>query len=319
MKYFITGGAGFIGSNYVNMLLDGQLSVDVEKVTVYDSLTYAGNPKNLQSVSNDSRYNFVLGDITDQSTLESSLPGHDVVINFAAESHVDRSILDPSIFIETNVKGVQRLLEVARKTTVKRFVHISTDEVYGSIANGSWTESSPLEPNSPYAASKAAAELLIRAYAKTYDFDVISTRCSNNYGPRQFPEKLIPFFISKLVRNEKVTLYGNGMNRRDWLHVEDHCRGIQLALERGSAGETYNIGGGHELSNLQLTEYLLGIFEKSLTEISYIEDRPGHDFRYSVDDTKLRNLGYKPIIEFNQGIQSTVGWYLANREWLKLP
>ena len=317
MRYFITGGAGFIGSNYVNMLLTGKLGENINKVSVYDSLTYAGNLRNLEQVKDDSRYHFIKGDINDTQFLNEVLPGHDIVINFAAESHVDRSISDPSAFIETNVKGVQSLLAASKRASISRFVQISTDEVYGSIESGSWTERSPLEPNSPYAASKAAAELLLRAYHKTYNMDVISTRCSNNYGPQQYPEKIIPFFISRLSHDKPVTLYGDGLNRRDWLHVEDHCRGIQIALEQGEAGEVYNIGGGFELSNLELTRLLLETLGKPQSLIEYVPDRLGHDFRYSVNDSKLRLLGYEPRVNLDEGIESTVAWYLSHEDWLQ--
>jgi dTDP-glucose 4,6-dehydratase len=244
------------------------------------------------------------------------LPGHDVVINFAAESHVDRSITDPAAFIETNVKGVQSLLDASMRCSITKFLQVSTDEVYGSIQTGSWTEESPLEPNSPYAASKAAAELIVRAYVKTYNFNVVITRCSNNYGPRQYPEKIIPFFISKLLQDEPVTLYGDGSNRRDWLHVDDHCRGVQIVLEKGVTGESYNIGGGFELSNLELTQHLLESLGKPQSLIEFVVDRLGHDFRYSVNDTKLRQLGYEPKVTFTEGIKTTIGWYKSHRDRL---
>lgn len=316
MKYFVTGGAGFIGSNYVNMLLGGQLGENVEKVTVYDALTYAGDLRNLEDVKQDERFNFVRGNITDVPLLHEVLPGHDVVINFAAESHVDRSITDPAAFIETNVKGVQSLLDASMRSSITKFLQVSTDEVYGSIQTGSWTEESPLEPNSPYAASKAAAELIVRAYVKTYNFNVVTTRCSNNYGPRQYPEKMIPFFISKLLQDEPVTLYGDGSNRRDWLHVDDHCRGVQIVLEKGVTGESYNIGGGFELSNLELTQHLLESLGKPQSLIEFVVDRLGHDFRYSVNDTKLRQLGYEPKVAFTEGIKTTIEWYKSHRDRL---
>ena len=316
MKYFVTGGAGFIGSNYVNMLLNGQLGENVEKVTVYDALTYAGDLRNLEDVKQDERFNFVRGNITDVPLLHEVLPGHDVVINFAAESHVDRSIADPAAFIETNVKGVQSLLDASMRCSITKFLQVSTDEVYGSIQTGSWTEESPLEPNSPYAASKAAAELIVRAYVKTYNFNVVITRCSNNYGPRQYPEKIIPFFISKLLQDEPVTLYGDGSNRRDWLHVDDHCRGVQIVLEKGATGESYNIGGGFELSNLELTQHLLESLGKPQSLIEFVVDRLGHDFRYSVNDTKLRQLGYEPKVTFTEGIKTTIEWYKSHRDRL---
>ena len=257
MRYLVTGGAGFIGSHYVRSLLEGSLGAEVAGVTVLDKLTYAGNLANLAPVAEDSRYSFVQGDICDGAVLDVVVPGHDVVVNFAAETHVDRSIAGPQDFVVTNVVGTQALLDACRRHAIPRVVHIGTDEVYGSIDSGSWTEDSPLLPNSPYAASKAAAELLVRAYHRTYGMSVSSTRCSNNYGPYQFPEKVIPLFVTNLIDGLKVPLYGDGLNVRDWLHVDDHVRGIQIVVERGEPGAAYNIGGGVELTNRQLTERIL--------------------------------------------------------------
>ena len=257
MRYLVTGGAGFIGSHFVRGLLTGSLGVDVERVHVLDKLTYAGNLANLADVADDPRYSFVHGDLCDGALLDEVLPGHDVVVNFAAETHVDRSIAGPQDFILTNIVGTQTLLDSCLRSGIARVVHIGTDEVYGSLESGSWTEDSPLLPNSPYAASKASAELLVRAYHRTYGLNVSSTRCSNNYGPFQFPEKMIPLFVTNLIDEMPVPLYGDGLNVRDWLHVEDHCAGVQIVVERGEAGEAYNIGGGTELTNRELTDVIL--------------------------------------------------------------
>lgn len=318
MRVFVTGGAGFIGSHYVRLLLTERLAATpVEAVTVYDNLTYAGNLANLASVQGDSRLRFHRGDICDGATLDEVLPGHDLVVNFAAETHVDRSIVGPQAFIKSNVLGVQVLLDAAVRHEIPRVVHIGTDEVYGSIEVGAWTEEEPLLPNSPYSASKAAAELLVRAYHRTYGLDVSSTRCSNNYGPFQYPEKIIPLFITNLILGEKVPLYGDGTNVRDWLHVEDHCRGIQIVAEKGEAGAAYNIGGGTELTNRQLTEKILSAMGTDEQSIEYVDDRKGHDRRYAVDDSRIRELGYKPEIDFEQGLAETIEWYQSNVDWWK--
>ncbi len=316
MRYLVTGGAGFIGSHYVRGLLTGRLGSDVERVHVLDKLTYAGNLANLADVADDPRYSFVQGDLCDGELLDEVLPGHDIVVNFAAETHVDRSIAGPQDFVLTNVVGTQTLLDSCLRSGVGRVVHIGTDEVYGSIESGSWTEESPLLPNSPYAASKASAELLVRAYHRTYGLNVSSTRCSNNYGPHQFPEKVIPLFVTNLIDDLPVPLYGDGLNVRDWLHVDDHCAGIQVVIEKGEAGEAYNIGGGTELTNRELTEVILRHMDREgETWVQAVPDRLGHDRRYSVDDARIRALGYRPERDFDQGIDETIRWYRDNQAW----
>ena len=316
MRVLVTGGAGFIGSHYVRTLLAGGYEgVRPDAVTVYDKLTYAGNLANLEPVADDPRYRFVHADIGDATTLDATLPGHDVVVNFAAETHVDRSITGAADFVVTNVLGTQTLLEACLRNNVPRVLHVSTDEVYGSIAEGSWTEDWPLLPNSPYSAAKAGADLIARSYARTYGLNVTITRCSNNYGPYQFPEKVVPLFVTNLLDGKNVPLYGDGLNVRDWLHVDDHCRGIQLALDKGGAGEIYNIGGGLELTNRELTERLLAAVGADWSRVTPVEDRKGHDRRYSVDDSKLRALGYAPQTTFEAGLAQTVAWYRDNRQW----
>jgi dTDP-glucose 4,6-dehydratase len=282
---------------------------------VYDKLTYAGNLENLASVSGDPRYTFVQGDICDGDLLDQVLPGHDIVVNFAAETHVDRSIHGPQDFVVTNVVGTQTVLDACLRNNIARVVHIGTDEVYGSIDEGSWSESEPLLPNSPYSAAKAAAELLVRSYFVTYGLNVSSTRCSNNYGPYQFPEKLIPLFVTNLIDGKKVPLYGDGLNVRDWLHVDDHCRGIALVIEKGEPGQPYNIGGGLELNNREITERVLASMGADWSMVTPVEDRKGHDRRYSVDDSKLRALGYEPQHKFDDGLAETIAWYTANEAW----
>ena len=314
MKILVTGGAGFIGSNFVRRIVDGSLS-GISDVTVLDKLTYAGTLSNLSSIPSDS-YTFVRGDICDSELLKKILPGHQAIVNFAAESHVDRSIREARAFVLTNVVGVQTLLQAALNLGVETFVQISTDEVYGTIDEGAWREDSPLLPNSPYSASKASADLLSRSYFRTFGMDVRITRCTNNYGPNQFPEKIIPLFITNLIQGKKVPLYGSGRNIRDWLHVEDHCRAIHAVLTEGEPGEIYNIGGGSEMSNNELTSRILSSMNKDESSIEYVEDRLGHDFRYSVDFTKIsRNLGYTPRILFEEGIMSTVKWYQEHESW----
>jgi dTDP-glucose 4,6-dehydratase len=315
VRYFVTGAAGFIGSHFVRQLMSGAAGGDVTGVTVYDKLTYAGNLANLEAVSGDPRYTFVQGDICDGPLLDTVLPGHDVVVNFAAETHVDRSIHGPQDFVVTNVVGTQTLLDACLRHGIPRIVHIGTDEVYGSIDEGSWDENEPLRPNSPYSAAKAAAELLVRAYFVTYGLNVSSTRCSNNYGPYQFPEKVIPLFVTNLIDGGKVPLYGDGMNVRDWLHVDDHCRGIALVIEKGQPGESYNIGGGLELNNRELTERVLETMGADWSSVQPVEDRKGHDRRYSVNDSKLRALGYAPQHKFEDGLLETVNWYRDNEDW----
>ena len=315
MRYFVTGAAGFIGSHFVRELMSGAYGVEPTGVTVYDKLTYAGNLENLASVSSDPRFTFVQGDICDGPLLDTVLPGHDVVVNFAAETHVDRSIHGPQDFVVTNVVGTQTLLDACLRHGIPRTVHIGTDEVYGSIDEGSWDENQPLQPNSPYSAAKAAAELLVRAYFVTYGLNVSSTRCSNNYGPYQFPEKVIPLFVTNLIDGGKVPLYGDGMNVRDWLHVDDHCRGIALVVAKGAPGESYNIGGGLELNNRELTERVLEAMGADWDSVQPVEDRKGHDRRYSVNDGKLRALGYAPQHTFEDGLAETVAWYRDNEAW----
>jgi dTDP-glucose 4,6-dehydratase len=315
-RVFVTGGAGFIGSHYVRTLLAGGYpGCEDADVTVYDKLTYAGNLANLEAVAAHPRYRFVQGDICDATLLDSVLPGHDVVVNFAAETHVDRSIDGAADFVMTNVVGAQMLFDACLRHAVPRVVHIGTDEVYGSIDEGSWDEGAPLLPNSPYSAAKASAELLARAYFVTYGLNISTTRCSNNYGPYQYPEKVVPLFVTNLMDGQTVPLYGDGLNVRDWLHVDDHCRGIQLVLEQGRAGEAYNIGGGRELTNRELTAALLDALGAGWDRVEYVEDRKGHDRRYSVDDSRLRALGYRPRWSFEEGLAETVRWYREHESW----
>ena len=319
MRLLVTGGAGFIGSQYVRSLLSTDRGEGISKVTVLDALTYAGNLANLSPVDKESRYSFVHGDITDSSLVHDLVSDCDAVVHFAAESHVDRSISGSSEFIRTNVLGTHTLLEAAKQANIDRFVHVSTDEVYGSIDVGSWPETDPLQPNSPYAASKASSDLLVRSYFKTHGLNTVTTRCSNNYGPYQHPEKLIPLFTTNLIKQNKVPLYGNGLNVRDWLHVDDHCNGIHLALMKGEAGEIYNIGGGTELNNVEITKLILASFNKSWDEsVIQVEDRKGHDLRYSVNWAKANaQLGYDPRVPFLSGIKETINWYRNNEDWWK--
>jgi dTDP-glucose 4,6-dehydratase len=318
MRVLVTGGAGFIGSNFVRMIANGRLQ-GISSVNVLDKLTYAGNVSNLDEARDFAGYKFIEGDICDPMILNEILPNIDAIINFAAESHVDRSIAGSDDFVKTNIVGVQVLLDAIRASRKDiRFLQISTDEVYGSIASGSWTEDCPLLPNSPYSASKAGGELLARSFQKTYAMDVVITRCSNNYGTHHFPEKLIPLFVTNILEGKKVPVYGNGLNVRDWLHVEDHCRGIHLVLTKGKTGEIYNIGGGRELNNLEITELILGSMNVGKEMIDFVEDRKGHDFRYSVDWTKInRTLGYEPLVSFESGLADTIDWYQTNEEWWK--
>ncbi len=317
MKLLVTGGAGFIGSNFVRRTLLGSYPglADAE-VVVLDKLTYAGNRANLEPVNQLSGLTFVEGDILDRDLLDAVLPTIDLVVHFAAESHVDRSITGAADFVLTNVLGTQTVLDAALRAKVGRFVHVSTDEVYGSISSGSWPETHPLEPNSPYSASKAGSDLLARSYARTYGMDVVITRCSNNYGPYQYPEKVIPLFVTNLLDGLPVPLYGTGSNVRDWLHVDDHCHGIQLAALTGRGGEVYNLGGGTELTNRELTERLLQACGAGWDQVQQVPDRLGHDLRYSVDISKAQaQLGYVPQVEFESGLAQTVAWYTDNRSW----
>lgn len=316
MKYFVTGGAGFIGSNYVRGLLDGRWGNNVEHVTVFDAFTYAGNIENLASVQHDPRLTIVRGNICNPSEIRPALANHDVVVHFAAESHVDRSIDSSSIFMSTNVLGTHQMLEVAKEVGVGTFVHVSTDEVYGSIDAGSWDEQEPLLPNSPYAASKAGSDLVARSFFRTYGMDVRITRCSNNFGIYQYPEKVIPLFITNLIEGKKVPLYGDGLNVRDWLHVDDHCRGIDAVVRNGTAGEIYNIGGGTEMSNRELTTLILSHFGHDDAMIQPVEDRLGHDRRYSVNWSKIHTeLGYAPQHSIADSIEEIIEWYRTHPEW----
>ncbi|OIJ85390.1 dTDP-glucose 4,6-dehydratase [Streptomyces colonosanans] len=313
MRILVTGGAGFIGSEYVRRRLK---SDPAERITVLDKLTYSGVVANLAPVAENPGYAFVQGDICDPDVVDQVMAGQDAVVHFAAESHVDRSIHGAGPFVRTNVMGTQVLLDAAHRHGIGRFVHVSTDEVYGSIGEGSWTEAWPLAPNSPYSASKAGSDLLALAYHRTHGLDVVVTRCSNNYGPYQFPEKVIPLFITNLLEGRTVPLYGDGRNIRDWLHVFDHCRGIDLVLHGGRAGEVYNIGGGTELSNHKLTGLLLDAVGADWDRVEHVPDRKGHDLRYSLDDSKIREqLGYSPQVSFTEGLATTVAWYRVHRSW----
>ncbi|MEU6929397.1 dTDP-glucose 4,6-dehydratase [Streptomyces sp. NPDC046385] len=317
MKILVTGGAGFIGSQFVRALLSEELpSGQGAQVTVLDNLTYSGNEANLAPVADKPGYTFVQGDIRDYATVDDAMRGQDAVVHFAAESHVDRSILDASPFVTTNVLGTQVLLDSAKRHGVGRFVHVSTDEVYGSISEGSWTEDWPLAPNSPYSASKAGSDLLALSYHRTHGMDVVVTRCSNNYGQYHFPEKMIPLFTTNLLDGKKVPLYGEGLNIRDWLHVSDHCRGIEMVLRGGRAGEIYHIGGGTEVTNKELTGLLLDACGAGWDMVEHVEDRKGHDLRYSLSIAKIQEeLGYTPQVTFEQGLATTVQWYRDNRAW----
>lgn len=317
MKIFVTGGAGFIGSNFARMAIDNTLpGLEDSDITIFDALTYSGTLTNLQDINNSDRFTFVHGDIRNAEDVAAALPGHDAIVHFAAESHVDRSVTDARVFVETNVLGTQILLDQALALKIPRFVHVSTDEVYGSIEEGSWDEAQPLLPNSPYSASKASSDLLVRSYHVTHGLNTSITRCSNNYGTHHFPEKLIPLFVTNLLDGHKVPLYGDGQNIRDWLHVDDHCRGIALVLTQGRAGEIYNIGGGTELSNAELTKALLEATSRDESFIQPVADRLGHDRRYSVDIQKISSeLGYAPKVPFDEGLADVVQWYRDNRWW----
>lgn len=317
MKVLVTGGAGFIGSNFVIYMLN---KYPAYRIINLDALTYAGNLENLASVQDNPNYTFVKGDIADRHLVDQLFQqGIDIVVNFAAESHVDRSILEPDIFVRTNVMGTQVLLDAAKKYEVKRYIQVSTDEVYGTLGDtGLFTEETPLSPNSPYSASKAGGDLLVRAYHETFGLPVNITRCSNNYGPFQFPEKLIPLMISHALADKPLPVYGDGLNIRDWLYVEDHCNAIDLVMHKGAIGEVYNIGGNNERTNLQIVKTILSALGKPESLIRFVEDRPGHDRRYGIDATKIkRELGWNPQYHFETGIKETIEWYLNNQDWWK--
>ncbi len=317
MKILVTGGAGFIGSEFVRLNLRGELPRSAEiEVTVLDKLTYSSNLANLAPVAGLPGYRFVRGDICDAALVDQVVAGHDAIVHFAAETHVDRSILAPGQFVKTNVLGTQVLLDAALRHGIRRFVHVSTDEVYGSIDEGSWTEESPVAPNVPYAATKAASDLLALSYHRTFGLNVSVTRCTNNYGWYQFPEKVIPLFVTNLLGGRRIPLYGDGGNRRDWLHVSDHCRALQLVLHQGRAGEAYHVGGGTELTNTELTARLLEACGAGWDMIEHVPDRQGHDRRYSLDISKIRGeLGYEPKVGFDEGLAMTIQWYRDNRAW----
>ncbi len=310
--YLVTGGAGFIGSNFIRDVLNKYKDVVVINL---DKLTYAGNLENLKDVEHDPRYRFVKGDICDAAIVEPLIQEADVVVNFAAESHVDRSIGSPDDFIKTDIFGAFVLLEAARKHHIDRFVQISTDEVYGSIEKGSFTEADTLLPSSPYSASKTGADRLAFSYFVTYGLPVVITRCSNNYGPYHYPEKLIPLFITNAIENKTLPIYGDGLNVRDWIFVEDHCDAIDFVLQNGELGEVYNIGGDNEKTNLEITDYILKKLEKPDTLKTYVTDRPGHDRRYSLDCSKLRQLGWQPQHTFEDAMDKTIYWYIENKAW----
>lgn len=316
MKLLVTGCAGFIGSNFVKWLHDYDKSV---RITNLDALTYSGNLENIKELLNSDRHKFVKGNICDPSVTDDLVKNSDMVINFAAESHVDRSIDGPKEFIQTNIFGTFNLLESVRKTSKKiRFVQVSTDEVYGSLGeDGKFTEETPLAPNSPYSSSKASSDLLVRSYQHTFGFDTVTTRCSNNYGAYQFPEKLIPLMIHRASNNQKLPVYGDGKNIRDWIHVLDHAKGIWMAATKGKTGEVYNFGSDNEWENIKIVKELLKILGKPESLIEFVKDRPGHDKRYAIDSSKAhKELGWKPEVAFDTGLKSTIDWYLSNKEWL---
>ena len=317
MRLLVTGGAGFIGSSFVRLILQWHPEYEVVNL---DKLTYAGNLENLAGLENDARHKYVRGDICDAMLAQEILgQGVDAVVNFAAESHVDRSILDSSEFVRTNVQGTLNLLDCSRRHRIKRFVQISTDEVYGSLGpSGSFCESSPLAPNSPYAASKAAADLLVRSYHRTYGFPAIVTRCSNNYGPFQFPEKLIPLFITNALADLSLPIYGDGLYVRDWIHVRDHCAAIDRVLHDGRPGDIYNIGARHEMPNIEIARLILKTLGKGEGLMKHVEDRPGHDRRYAIDPSKLeRELGWSPKTSFEEGLAETIRWYQESPTWVE--
>lgn len=312
----VTGGAGFIGNCFIRHMLQKYSNY---KIINLDALTYAGNLENLYDVKDNPNYEFVNGDICDKDLVTQIVSGVDMIVNFAAETHVDRSITGPEIFIETNIKGTMTLLQAAKEFNIERYLQVSTDEVYGTLGDtGYFTETTPLAPNSPYSASKAGADMLVRAYYETYKVPTLITRCSNNYGPYQYPEKLIPFFISRLLRGEKVPVYGDGLNVRDWLYVYDHCAAIDAVLHKGRIGEVYNIGGHNEKTNLEITHLILDAMNKDESSIEYVQDRLGHDRRYAISNDKITSeLGWKPSVTFEEGILLTIDWYLNNKSWME--
>lgn len=316
MTILVTGGAGFIGSNFIHYMLETHPDYTIVN---FDKLTYAGNLENLKSIENSPRYHFVKGDICNKQDVVNAIDKFsiDTIVNFAAESHVDRSIIGAAVFVETNVLGTQVLLDAAKENGIKKFLQVSTDEVYGSLGHdGKFTEETPLHPNSPYAASKASADLLALAYNHTFGMPVLITRCSNNYGPYQFPEKLIPLMIANALNDKPLPLYGNGLNVRDWLHVRDHCEAIDVVLHKGISGEVYNIGGNNEWKNIDIVKLLLNKLNKPESLITYVKDRLGHDLRYAIDASKIkRELGWEPRYTFEKGIDETTRWYLENKEW----
>lgn len=315
-RILVTGGAGFIGNCFVRHILNKYPDY---KVINLDALTYAGNIENLDDVKDNPNYKFVHGDICDKNLVADLMPEVDTIVNFAAESHVDRSITGPEIFIDTNVKGTLNLLQNAKNAGIDRYLQVSTDEVYGSLGKtGYFYETTPISPNSPYSASKASADMLVRAYHETYGMPTLNTRCSNNYGPYQYPEKLIPFFISLLLKGEKVPVYGDGMNVRDWLYVYDHCEAIDVVLHKGKVGEVYNIGGHNEKTNMEITHLILDAMGKDESSIKYVQDRLGHDRRYAISNDKITSeLGWKPSLTFEEGIKITIDWYLNHQDWIQ--
>ena len=316
MKILVTGGAGFIGSCFVRHMLNTHPDY---KIVNLDALTYAGNIENLDDVKDNKNYTFVHGNICDKKLVRDIISDVDCVVNFAAESHVDRSITGPEIFIETNVQGTLNLLQASKELGIDRYLQVSTDEVYGTLGKtGYFYETTPLAPNSPYSASKASADMLVRAYFETYKMPVLTTRCSNNYGPYQYPEKLIPFFISQLLKGKKVPVYGDGLNVRDWLYVYDHCRAIDTVLHKGKVGEVYNVGGHNEKTNMEITRLILSAMGKDESSIEYVQDRLGHDRRYAISNDKIQSeLGWSPSLTFEEGIKITIDWYLNNQDWMK--
>ena len=316
MKLLVTGGAGFIGSCFVRHILN---TYSDYKVVNLDALTYCGNLENLNDIKDNPNYTFVHGNICDHDLVRDIIKNVDCVVNFAAESHVDNSIKHPEIFVETNVQGTLNLLQACKELGIERYLQVGTDEVYGSLGKtGYFYETTPIQPNSPYSASKASADLLVRAYYETYKLPVLNTRCSNNYGPYQYPEKLIPFFISQLLKGEKVPVYGDGLNVRDWLYVYDHCKAIDVVLHKGRVGEVYNIGGHNEKTNMEITHLILDAMGKDESSIKYVEDRLGHDRRYAIANDKIQSeLGWEPSVTFEEGIKLTIDWYLNNQDWIK--